>query len=120
MVEHARRNVAATRALGERGPAASVTFTGATLTAGQLATHARSEAAIHRWDIVGDDEVSDELLAQPDLSCGARGCQTWQWLLAIHPASSSSTVSPMATPSSRRMLPTDCSSSGVADRRADR
>jgi hypothetical protein len=36
MVEHSRRNVAATRALSERGGAASVVFTGAELTAEQL------------------------------------------------------------------------------------
>jgi hypothetical protein len=68
MVEHSRRNVAATRALSERSGAASVVFTGTELTAEQLMTHARSEAAIHRWDLVGDDDVSDELLAQPELT----------------------------------------------------
>jgi len=29
--------------------------------------HSRSECAVHRWDIVGDDEVSERLLSQPEL-----------------------------------------------------
>lgn len=33
----------------------------------ELVTHMRQEFAIHRWDLVGDDDVGDELLAQPEL-----------------------------------------------------
>jgi hypothetical protein len=33
--------------------------------------HSRSEAAIHRWDIVGEDDVSTELLSQPELTAHA-------------------------------------------------
>jgi hypothetical protein len=36
-----------------------------------METHSRSEAAIHRWDLVGDDEASKELLAQPELTAHA-------------------------------------------------
>ncbi len=43
-------------------------FTGTTLTVAQFATHMRSEMALHRWDIVGDDDLSEQLLTQPDLS----------------------------------------------------
>jgi uncharacterized protein (TIGR03083 family) len=43
-------------------------FTGTTLTIAQFATHMRSEMALHRWDIVGDDDVSEKLLTQLDLS----------------------------------------------------
>ncbi len=31
-------------------------------------THARSEYALHRWDLVGDDDIGTELLAQPELT----------------------------------------------------
>jgi hypothetical protein len=31
-------------------------------------THLRSEFAIHRFDLIGDDEINKELLAQPDLT----------------------------------------------------
>ena len=48
-------------------PSATVTFTGAELTATQLMTHVRSELAVHRWDLIGDDDVGRALLAQPDL-----------------------------------------------------
>ena len=33
--------------------------------------HGRSELSIHRWDLVGDDEVSFELLSQPELTTHA-------------------------------------------------
>jgi uncharacterized protein (TIGR03083 family) len=46
----------------------SFLFTGTTLTVAQFATHMRSELALHRWDIVGDDDVSEKLLTQADLS----------------------------------------------------
>jgi hypothetical protein len=32
-----------------------------------FATHLRSEDALHRWDLVGDDDVSADLLAQEEL-----------------------------------------------------
>jgi hypothetical protein len=35
--------------------------------------HGRSELAIHRWDLVGDDDVSFELLSQPELTAHAVG-----------------------------------------------
>jgi uncharacterized protein (TIGR03083 family) len=44
-----------------------VPFTGWAMTAEELRTHGRSELAIHRWDLVGDDEVSQRLLGQRDL-----------------------------------------------------
>jgi uncharacterized protein (TIGR03083 family) len=43
-------------------------FTGRYFTVAQLATHMRSEATLHRWDIVGDDDISEQLLVQPELS----------------------------------------------------
>ena len=63
------RFVAAMEALPGDVP---VPFTGWAMSSDQLRTHARSELALHRWDLVGDDDVSDRLLAQPDLL--AHGC----------------------------------------------
>lgn len=46
-------------------------FTGAVLEAERLSTHSRSEAAIHRWDLVGDDDVCRQLLSQAELTAHA-------------------------------------------------
>jgi uncharacterized protein (TIGR03083 family) len=66
-----QRKLSAQRTLADRGPDQTFDFTGMAMTATQLETHSRSEAAIHRWDIVGDDPLGDELLAQPDLTTHA-------------------------------------------------
>ena len=66
-----QRKVDAQEALGDRGKDSTFEFTGMSITAAQIATHSRSEAAIHRWDIVGSDAMSDELLAQPELTAHA-------------------------------------------------
>jgi len=65
---HARRKTEAVKALGDLGENATFEFTGTSLTADRISTHSRSEAAIHRWDIAGDDFTSAELLAQPELT----------------------------------------------------
>ena len=44
-----------------------VPFTGWDMTADELRMHGRSELALHRWDLVGDDDTSAGLLAQPQL-----------------------------------------------------
>lgn len=59
------RAVTAIGHLAEKGPDASFEFTGATFTAEKLQVHAASEFAIHRWDLVGDDETSEALLSDP-------------------------------------------------------
>jgi hypothetical protein len=46
-------------------------FTGRDFSVTQTVTHTRSEAALHRWDLVGDDDISDLLLAQPELTAHA-------------------------------------------------
>jgi hypothetical protein len=71
LVGQSRRKVAAVEALAARGPDATYQFTGRPFTAVLAQTHARSEAAIHRWDIAGDDETSMELLAAPELTSHA-------------------------------------------------
>src|SRR5579863_10298169 len=50
------------RAVNARGllaelPDRTVRFTGRSMTAAEFATHSRSERALHRWDIVGRDDV---------------------------------------------------------------
>lgn len=66
-----QRKTEAVAALAALGPDATFEFTGATLTAAQIATHSRSEAAIHRWDIAGEDSLSTSLLSQPELTAHA-------------------------------------------------
>lgn len=57
--------------MANRNPGAAFDFTGWTMTAANLATHVRSELALHRWDLVGDDELGTELLGQPELTAHA-------------------------------------------------
>ena len=66
-----RRKTEALDALAGLGENVAVDFTGTTMTAARFLTHSRSEAAIHRWDIVGSDAISDEVLAQPELTAHA-------------------------------------------------
>jgi len=48
-------------------PEAELTWTGRRVRVAGFPTHLRSEDALHRWDIMGDDETSHELLSQQDL-----------------------------------------------------
>jgi uncharacterized protein (TIGR03083 family) len=54
------------RVLDEQ-PEAELTWTGRTVRVAGFPTHLRSENALHRWDLMGDDETSHELLGQQDL-----------------------------------------------------
>ncbi|CAN5652071.1 hypothetical protein BH10ACT2_BH10ACT2_02500 [soil metagenome] len=58
-------------ALPDEADGGALPFTGWTMSADTLALHVRSELAIHRWDLVGSDPVSCELLAQPELTSHA-------------------------------------------------
>lgn len=71
LVSEALRLDAAVAALEATGRDAAVRFSGQRLTAADLSMHGRSEAALHRWDLAGDDEISAELLRQPDLTAHA-------------------------------------------------
>ena len=71
MVLEAVRLATAIDALGASGPTATVSFAGRRLDPLALTMHGRSEAAIHRWDLAGDDDVSAELLGQPELTSHA-------------------------------------------------
>jgi uncharacterized protein (TIGR03083 family) len=54
-------------ALDAASPDLLVPFTGWSMTTDDLRRHGRTELAIHRWDLVGDDAISAQLLSQPDL-----------------------------------------------------
>lgn len=56
-----------------REPDAVIPWTGRQMAVADFVPHLRNEFALHRWDIAGDDEVSDELLAQPELTAHAVG-----------------------------------------------
>ncbi len=71
LVAEALRLDAAVEALGASGPEATVPFSGRSLSAADLSLHGRSEAALHRWDLAGDDAVSVDLLRQPELTVHA-------------------------------------------------
>jgi uncharacterized protein (TIGR03083 family) len=68
LVHQSGRKIEAVQKLSAMGPDATYQFTGRPFSADLAYTHGRSEAAIHRWDIVGDDETSMELLAAPELT----------------------------------------------------
>jgi uncharacterized protein (TIGR03083 family) len=51
----------------DRQADAELTWTGRTVRVAGFPTHLRSEDALHRWDLMGDDETSHELLGQQDL-----------------------------------------------------
>jgi hypothetical protein len=48
--------------------APKVDFTGRPMGAADFAMHSRSECAIHRWDLVGRDDIGWRMLAQPSLT----------------------------------------------------
>jgi hypothetical protein len=56
-----------------RDPRAVIRWTGRQMEVAKFRPHLRSEFALHRWDIVGDDQTSIELLGQPDLTEHAVG-----------------------------------------------
>lgn len=69
-MEQAKRKLTAHASLVDRADP-TIAFTGTQISAEELTTHSRSEATIHRWDLVGDDDISEELLTDPDLTAHA-------------------------------------------------
>lgn len=61
----ALRVTVAVERLSQAGPNRSVTFTGAPLNAPTLLLHSESELVLHRWDIVGNDQISIRALSDP-------------------------------------------------------
>ncbi|KAA0024843.1 maleylpyruvate isomerase N-terminal domain-containing protein [Antrihabitans cavernicola] len=51
----------------DREPNATMRWTGRQMRASSFLTHLRSECALHRWDMAGDDATSTELLGQYEL-----------------------------------------------------
>jgi hypothetical protein len=49
-------------------PDAVIPWTGRQMAVAKFWPHLRNEFAIHRWDFVGDDDISAEFLAQADLT----------------------------------------------------
>jgi uncharacterized protein (TIGR03083 family) len=69
-----RRLVSAERRMSEQfrivldaDPTAAVPDVGWGLPVAELVTHMRQEFAIHRWDLVGDEELGTTILGRPDL-----------------------------------------------------
>jgi Mycothiol maleylpyruvate isomerase N-terminal domain len=52
-------------------PNAVITWTGRQMSVAKFLPHMRNEYAIHRWDFVGDDDTSTQLLSQPELTAHA-------------------------------------------------
>lgn len=69
----AARASAATDAVLREHPGAKLAWTNRTVAVSGFPTHMRSEDALHRWDLVGDDETSHTLLGQHDLLAHAVG-----------------------------------------------
>lgn len=57
----------------DREPNAAIPWTGRQMVVAKFVPHLRNEFAIHRWDIVGDDDTSTKLLSQPELTEHAVG-----------------------------------------------
>jgi Mycothiol maleylpyruvate isomerase N-terminal domain len=63
--ERMRRLVADVLAVN---PDSVIPWTGRQMAVAKFIPHLRNEHALHRWDVVGDDEVSDTLLGQAELT----------------------------------------------------
>jgi hypothetical protein len=68
LVRHAGRLATALAQLAGTGPTERVQFTGRPMTAADFDMHSRSECSLHRWDLVGRDDVGWEMLGQPELT----------------------------------------------------
>jgi hypothetical protein len=51
----------------DREPDAVIPWTGRHMAVAKFVPHLRNEHALHRWDVAGDDDVSDRLLGSEDL-----------------------------------------------------
>jgi hypothetical protein len=68
--EDAGMRAALSQVLGKE-PDAVIPWTGRQMAVAKFLPHMRNEYAIHRWDFVGDDDTSLQLLAQPELTAHA-------------------------------------------------
>ncbi len=67
IVVEASATAAALAEAVDASPGAELQWTNRMVAVAGFPTHMRSEDALHRWDIAGDDDLSGELLSQPDL-----------------------------------------------------
>jgi hypothetical protein len=63
-----------------------VMFTGRPMSAADFAMHSRSECALHRWDLIGRDDIGWRMLAQPSMTTHALAVLTSMSTLAESPA----------------------------------
>ncbi|MFI5892108.1 maleylpyruvate isomerase family mycothiol-dependent enzyme [Actinoplanes sp. NPDC051513] len=56
-----------TKLLEQLDPTAVIPGLGWGMPVGEIVLHMRQEFAVHRWDLVGDDDPGDEVLARPEL-----------------------------------------------------
>lgn len=68
LVEEEERARGLLDAVLARDPEAVISWTGRQMAVASFLPHLRNEFALHRWDVVGDDALSGELLAQPELT----------------------------------------------------
>ncbi len=92
---------AAVAALAQCGADVTIPFATTRFTAAQLATHQRSEAALHRWDLVGTDAIGDSLLAQPELT--QHGVNVLNWLKLVLQESPTTRVAHAGVPTTIRI-----------------
>jgi len=52
--------------LRSAGPGFTVTFTGWDMSVDEMILHGKSELTLHRWDLVGTDDLSRQLLSRPE------------------------------------------------------
>ena len=62
LVEQAVRFESSVASLGQHD---TIEYTGWSMTAERLRMHSHSEAVLHRWDLVGEDDISIRLLSRP-------------------------------------------------------
>ena len=68
--EDASMREALVQVLGKE-PDAVIPWTGRQMAVAKFLPHMRNEYAVHRWDFVGDDDTSTQLLSQPELTAHA-------------------------------------------------
>ena len=68
LVSEAARLTIALDKLAAGADTGSVLFTGREMTATDFAMHSRSECSLHRWDLVGRDDIGWVMLSQPSLT----------------------------------------------------
>ncbi|WP_298208774.1 maleylpyruvate isomerase N-terminal domain-containing protein [Ferrimicrobium sp.] len=75
-----------------KDPDAVVPWSGRSMVVATFVNHLRSELALHRWDLQGDDETGNVLLSQPELTAHAVTVlgkllvdQTAEWTGAVGP-----------------------------------